>query len=233
MTKKTEQQNIEQKNKTHESTTSTSDDNKMGTKIGGAIWQWCASIVNDSDTLWGSINRKGAIDLERCPRVVGNPRIIDTMHSRILQRDNSAVWSDEISVKKNWKKTSMAYLSTLPTEITCSAVAGLEAYQEPEAPSLPAATVTIFPLLLILSATTAEDEADQPLLLPKKRVRISMPSLTPWRRLSTRTVINKKGWSWFHAECQRVTTYCCWSYDQRNRTLCMRLVWRHTQVQTR
>ncbi len=63
----------------------------MSTKIGGAIRQWCASIVNNSDALGGSINREGAINLERNTRVVGNPRIIDTMHSRILQRNNSAI----------------------------------------------------------------------------------------------------------------------------------------------
>ena len=63
----------------------------MGTKTGGAIWQWCASIVNDSGTLGGSINLEGVIDLERYTRVVGNLRIIDTMHSHILQGDNSAV----------------------------------------------------------------------------------------------------------------------------------------------
>jgi len=72
----------------------------MGTKIGGAIWQWCASIVNDSDTPRGSINREGAIDLERYTRVVGNPRMIDTMHSRILQGDNSAVLYDETFVER-------------------------------------------------------------------------------------------------------------------------------------
>ena len=134
------------------------------------------------------------------------------------------------SLKKKTDKKLMAYLSTLPTEMTCSAMAGLEAYQEPEAPSLPAAAVTIFPLLLILSATTAEKEADQPLLSPKESVRISMPSLTPspWRRLSTRTVTKKRmkliprKMSEDHYNCRRL-------FGRRNRTLCMRLVWRHKQ----
>src|SRR6266545_2102662 len=86
---------------------------------------------------------------------------------------------------------SRTHLSTLPTAMTPVPLAGDEAYQEPEAPSLPAAIVTILPCWLILSATTAAEEELQPSGPPIDIVRMSMPSSTPRRNASTRTVYSE------------------------------------------
>lgn len=126
----------------------------------------------------------------RVGREVSDRMTISAHDSCVLQRnDNAKILVNSCNI---FQSRGGTYLLTLATEITSTAFPGAEEYHDPEAPSLPAAMVTIIPWLAIRLATTALEEVDQPSAPPRERVRISFPSLTPRRRASTITVRERK-----------------------------------------